>query len=301
PRCSRLVHRTVRLTHGPPQKGSAMSSTWLITGATSGFGRLVAERALAGGAHVIAVGRRRDRLAELAELAESAPHGQVTPVALDLTAPDAQDVLAEAVRSAGGLDVLVNNAGYGLFGAVEQVDADAARAIFDTNVLANLTVLRATLPALRAARGRILQTSSLIGQFAWPSSGLYSASKGAVELINEALAHELAPTGVKVTIIEPGTFATEFSTSLHVVAPNDVYLPTVGQFLTDFAALPPQAFGDPDTVADAIMAVAELDDPPLRLAVGADAVEHIRASLRSRLAELDRWEHFPRVPAGEPA
>ncbi|MCX4563884.1 SDR family NAD(P)-dependent oxidoreductase [Streptomyces phaeochromogenes] len=275
-----------------------MSSTWLITGATSGFGRLVAERALAGGAHVIAVGRRRDRLAELAE---SAPHGQVTPVALDLTAPDAQDVLAEAVRSAGGLDVLVNNAGYGLFGAVEQVDADAARAIFDTNVLANLTVLRATLPALRAARGRILQTSSLIGQFAWPSSGLYSASKGAVELISEALAHELAPTGVKVTIIEPGTFATEFSTSLQVVAPSDVYLPTVGQFLTDFAALPPQAFGDPDTVADAIMAVAELDEPPLRLAVGADAVEHIRASLRSRLAELDRWEHFPRVPAGERA
>ncbi|MEV0933128.1 SDR family NAD(P)-dependent oxidoreductase [Streptomyces phaeochromogenes] len=278
-----------------------MSSTWLITGATSGFGRLVAGRALAGGAHVIAVGRRRDRLAELAELAESAPHGQVTPVALDLTAPDAQDVLAEAVRSAGGLDVLVNNAGYGLFGAVEQIDADTARAVFDTNVLANLAVLRATLPALRAARGRILQTSSLIGQFAWPSSGLYAASKGAVELISEALAHELAPTGVKVTIIEPGTYATEFSTSLQVIAPNDVYLPTVGRFLTDFAALPPQAFGDPETVADAIMAVAELDEPPLRLAVGADAVEHIRASLRSRLAELDRWESFPRVPVGERA
>ena len=271
-------------------------STWLVTGATSGFGRLVAERALALGAHVIAVGRRRDRLAELAD---SAPKGLVTTLELDVTAPDAQEVLAEVVRLAGGLDVLVNNAGYGLFGSVEQIGADEARAIFDTNVLANLAVLRAALPALRASRGRILQTSSLIGQFAWPSSGLYAASKGAVELISEALAHELAPTGVKVTIIEPGTFATEFFGSVRVVEPNDVYLPTVGKFLEDVSALPPEAVGDPEAVADAIMAVAALEEPPLRLAVGADAIEGIRASLRSRLAELDRWESFPRVPVGE--
>ncbi|MFJ4782341.1 SDR family oxidoreductase [Streptomyces sp. NPDC088794] len=274
-----------------------MPSTWLITGATSGFGRLVADRALAADAHVIAVGRRSDRLADLAD---SAPHGRVTTVPLDITAPDAEEVLTDVVRAAGGrLDVLVNNAGYGLFGAVEQIDAAEARAIFDTNVLANLAVLRATLPALRAAHGRVVQISSLIGQFAWPSSGLYSASKGAVELIGEALAHELAPTGVKVTIVEPGTFATEFATSLHVVAPDDVYAPTVGKFLTDFSELPPEAFGDPDTVADAIIAVTALDEPPLRLAVGADAIENIRASLRSRLAELDRWESFPRVPVGQ--
>ncbi|MGW1212736.1 SDR family NAD(P)-dependent oxidoreductase [Streptomyces sp. NPDC002499] len=276
-----------------------MPSTWLITGATSGFGRLIADRALATDAHVIAVGRRSDRLADLAD---SAPHGRVTTVPLDITAPDAEEVLADVVRAAGGrLDVLVNNAGYGLFGAVEQIGAAEARAIFDTNVLANLAVLRATLPALRAAQGRVVQISSLIGQFAWPSSGLYSASKGAVELIGEALAHELAPTGVKVTIVEPGTFATEFATSLHVVAPNDVYAPTVGKFLTDFSELPPEAFGDPDTVADAIIAVTALDEPPLRLAVGADAIENIRASLRSRLAELDRWESFPRVPVGQGA
>jgi short-subunit dehydrogenase len=269
-----------------------MSSTWLITGATSGFGRLVAERALATGAHVIAVGRRRDRLADLARRARDG-EGRLTPIALDLNTPEAPGALAAAVREAGGLDVLVNNAGYGLFGAVEQIGADEARAIFETNVLANLTVLRAVLPALRASRGRVLQTSSLLGQFAWPSSGLYAASKAAVELISEALAHELAPAGVKVTVIEPGTFATEFATSLTVVAPDEVYAPTVGKFLSDFSALPPQAFGDPDRVADAIMAVVALDEPPLRLAVGADAIEHIRASLRSRLAELERWESFP--------
>ncbi|MFJ4466975.1 SDR family NAD(P)-dependent oxidoreductase [Streptomyces sp. NPDC089424] len=265
-----------------------MSTTWLITGATSGFGRLITERALAAGADVIAVGRRRDRLAELARLA---PEGvRITTVELDLTAPEAEQVLTDAVRTAGGLDVLVNNAGYGLFGAVEQIDADEARAVLDTNVLAHLTVLRATLPALRASRGRVVQTSSLLGQFAWPSSGLYSATKGAVELLSEALAHELAPTGVKVTVVEPGTFATEFAGNLRVVSPADVYAPTVGKFLSDFAQLPPEAFGDPGTVADAVMTVAALDEPPLRLAVGADAVDHIRASLVSRLAELDRWE-----------
>ncbi|MFF7105332.1 SDR family NAD(P)-dependent oxidoreductase [Streptomyces nigra] len=264
-----------------------MSSTWLVTGATSGFGRLVTERALAQGAHVIAVGRRRDRLDELLQ---SAPQGQLTAVELDLTDTKAETVLADTIRAAGQLDVLVNNAGYGLFGAIEEIDAAEARAIFDTNVLANLTVLRAALPTLRASRGRILQTSSLIGQFAWPSSGLYAASKGAVELISEALAHEVAPTGVKVTIIEPGTFGTEFGANLRVVPPTEAYAPTVGKFLTDFSALPAEAFGDPRAVADAIMSVASLDEPPLRLAVGADAVQHIRASLRFRLDELNCWE-----------
>jgi NAD(P)-dependent dehydrogenase (short-subunit alcohol dehydrogenase family) len=122
-----------------------------------------------------------------------------------------------------------------------------------------------------------------------------------VELISEALAHELAPTGVKVTIVEPGTFATEFATNLSVVLPDEVYAPTVGKFLQDFSELPPEAFGDPEAVADAVMAVTALEEPPLRLAVGADAIENIRASLRSRLAELDRWESFPGVPVGDAA
>ena len=260
-----------------------MSDTWLITGATSGFGRLVADRALDRGAHVIAVGRRTDQLEKLAV------GGRVTPVTLDITTPGAQDTLRAAIDAAGGLDVLINNAGYGLFGAVEQIDDAEARAIFDTNVLANLAVLRAALPALRASAGRIVQVSSLIGQFAFASSGLYSASKAAVELLSEALAAEVAPAGVRVTIVEPGTFATEFATSVRVVAPDEVYAPTVGRFLTDFAQLPASAFGDPADVAEAIMAVVNAPEPPLRLAVGADAVAGIRASLQSRLAELDQW------------
>lgn len=266
-----------------------MTSTWLITGATSGFGRLIADRAVRSGAHVIAVGRRTDRLSELAR---SAPEGQVSPLALDLTDPAAQRRLAEAIDAAGGLDVLVNNAGYGQFGAVEQTGAEEVRAVLDTNVLANLTVLRAALPALRASRGRIVQLSSLNGQFAFPGSGLYSASKAAVELLSEALAQELAPTGVRVTIVEPGVFATEFISTAHVVAPDETYAETVGRSVSYFASLSPEDLGAPESVADAIAAVVELDEPPLRLAVGADAVAGVRASLESRLAELRRWESF---------
>ncbi|HEY4457257.1 MAG TPA: SDR family NAD(P)-dependent oxidoreductase, partial [Pseudonocardiaceae bacterium] len=160
-------------------------------------------------------------------------------------------------------------------------------AIIDTNVLANLAVLRAALPALRAAQGHIVQISSFLGQFAFASSGLYAASKAAVELISEALAHEVAPAGVRVTIVEPGQFATDFAASAHVIMPNEVYAPTVGTFLTEHSQLPPSAFGDPAEVADAIVAVVGMTEPPLRLAVGADAVAGIRASLETRLAELD--------------
>ncbi|MCY1144199.1 SDR family NAD(P)-dependent oxidoreductase [Actinoplanes sp. Pm04-4] len=220
---------------------------------------------------------------------------RLTPVVLDVTAPDAQAVLSEVINAAGGLDVLVNNAGYGLFGAVEQISDAQARKLFDTNVLANLSVLRAALPALRASKGRIVQMSSLNGQFAWASSGLYSASKAAVELFSEALAQELAPTGARVTIVEPGVFATEFATSLHVVAPDEVYEPTVGQFLSDFSQLPASAFGDANRVADAVLEVVSMPEPPLRLAVGADAVAGIRASLESRLKLLDGQ------PAAEPS
>jgi NADP-dependent 3-hydroxy acid dehydrogenase YdfG len=152
-------------------------SAWPITGATSGFGRRVAERALQNGAHVIAVGRRAADLPARAGLA---------PLALDIIVPEAEEVL-RAADAAGWLDVLVNKAGYGLFGSVEQTPVAEARAVIDTNVLANLAVLQATLPALRASHGRIVQVSSLAGQFAWASSGIYSASKVAVELLSDHL------------------------------------------------------------------------------------------------------------------
>jgi hypothetical protein len=140
-------------------------------------------------------------------------------------------------------------------------------------------------PPLRALHGRIVQVSSLTGQFAWAPSGLYSASKAAVELLSEALAAEVARPAVRVTIVEPSTFATDFASTAHVVAPDEVYAPTVGEFLTGLSALPPSVFGDS---ADAIVAIAGMAEPPLRLAVGADAIDGIRAALESRPAELEK-------------
>ncbi|MFC0430999.1 SDR family NAD(P)-dependent oxidoreductase [Kutzneria buriramensis] len=260
-----------------------MSDIWLVTGATSGFGRRITDRALASGARVIAVGRRADRLAQLAA---SDPAGQVMPLALDITDPNAELAIAEAIEAAGGLDVLVNNAGYGAFGAVEQIAAAEAKAVFDTNVLAPLAVLRASLPALRASRGRVVQVSSLNGHVAWPASGVYSASKAALELLSESLAIELAPAGVKVTIIQPGLFGTDFAHSSLYVPPAEPYRPTVGKFLQEMSQRPHDSFGDPEAVADAVMTVVAADEPPLRLAVGADAIDGIRTALNARLAEL---------------
>ena len=178
---------------------------WLITGASSRFGRLLAERVAGDGDHVIAVARREDRLRELA-----ADHDSVTPLVVDLTAPDVEQQLRTAIDAAGGLDILVNDAGYGLFAPVEQTPDGEARAVFDTNFFAPLAVLRAALPSLRQNRGRVLQLSSMLGEVAWLASGVYSASKAAVELAMEGLALELAPIGVNVAIVVPGIFCHGF-------------------------------------------------------------------------------------------
>lgn len=208
-----------------------MSKTWLITGASSGFGRLLAERVASSGDQVIAVARREDRLSDLA----SKYRGHVTPVALDLTSSQAGPTVVAAVGDAGSLDVLVNNAGYALIGSIEQCDDAAVRAQFDINFFAALTVLRAALPALRASKGRIVQILSFFSQLAVPGSGLYSASKSA-------------------------------------------------------STLPADAFGDPNVVIDAVLAVVTHRQPPRRLAVGGDAVDEIRNALQTQVDELAEWE-----------
>jgi len=257
---------------------------WLITGASSGFGRLLAERVATSGDRVIAVARRGDRLRELA-----ADHDSVSPLVADLTAPGIEETIGTAIDDAGGLDVLINNAGYGLFSSVEQTPESEARALFDTNLFAPLAVLRAALPSLRKSHGRVVQLSSLLGEVAWLGSGVYSASKAAIEMAMEGLSLELAPLGVKVTIVAPGIMATDFAATSHRVMPNETYAPNVGAFFREFAAQPPEAFGEPSSVVDAILTAVAADKPPLRLAVGTDAVKQIRGSLTSRLAELEQW------------
>ncbi|WP_306213450.1 SDR family oxidoreductase [Actinoplanes sp. RD1] len=259
------------------------NKTWLITGATSGFGRTLALTAAERGDTVIATGRRTDALTDLA-----AQSPRITTVTSDITTPDGITAITDAVTAAGGIDILVNNAGYGLFGAVEQVDDTAARKVFETHVFGPLALLRATLPTLRERHGRVITLSSELAVYAWTGSGLYSASKAAADLITEALALELAPTGVKAIAIQPGTYATEFGpTSVSLaVPPNEVYAPTVGAFFQAFGTKPAEEFGDPREVVDAILHAADTDNPPARIAVGDEAVTTIRQALTARLAEV---------------
>ncbi|MFE2423434.1 SDR family oxidoreductase [Streptomyces hokutonensis] len=258
------------------------AKTWLITGASSGFGRQLAETVAHRGDHVIATGRRSDALNELAQ-----QNSRISTVTADVTTPEGIAAIVAAVETAGGVDVLVNNAGYGVFGAVEQISEDTARAVFETHVFGPLAIIRAVLPSLRSRRGRIINLSSELGAYAWPGSGLYSASKGALELISEALALELAPTGVTSTAIQPGTYGTGFIANAVVEAPNEVYAPSVGAQLAKIGQLGPDAVGDPQDVVEAILLAADAANPPVRLAVGAEALTTIRESLQKQLRELD--------------
>ena len=184
---------------------------------------------------------------------------------------------------------MVNNAGYGAFGAIEQMDDAAVEAQFDVNLFAALTVLRATLPALRASAGRVIQISSFFSRLAVPGSGFYSASKSPLQLISEALALELAPAGVHVTSIHPGYFATEFLESTQVVAPDDIYAGTVGTTLSEVTK---KAWDDPNIVVEAVLNVVAHPAPPQHLAVGQDAVQAVRQALQHQLDELAEWEEY---------
>jgi NAD(P)-dependent dehydrogenase (short-subunit alcohol dehydrogenase family) len=262
-------------------------STWFVTGASSGIGRALAEAAAARGDNVVAVARDPSTLRTL----EQEGGGRVLALAVDVRdQEEVRTAVARALEAFGRIDVVANNAGYGLFGAVEESTDEQARAIFDTNVFGVLHVLRATLPVLRSQRsGHILQGSSYYGRVAHPGVGLLSATKYAVEGLTDALVGELEPLGIKVTLVEPGPTATAFLANLDVAGTIEDYDRTVRQVQKAVGELPPEAFNAPDRVATAILAAVDADRPPLRLVTGSTAVERIRAALRSQLDELDAW------------
>ncbi|KMO93417.1 SDR family NAD(P)-dependent oxidoreductase [Streptomyces roseus] len=261
--------------------------SWLITGATSGIGRELTLQALGNGEVVSAIARDTASLDELAEA-----HGE----RLLLIRADVRD--EEAVREAvtrtlsrfGRIDVVANNAGYGLFGAVEEASDAQARAVFDTNVFGVLNVLRATLPVLRVQRsGHILQGSSIYGQSAHPGVGLLAATKYAVEGLSDALAAEVAPLGIKVTIVQPGMTATPFLSNLDVAAGIDDYDQTVHEVQKGIGELPPSAFSSAARIAEGIRTAVDSPNPPLRLALGTSSATGMRAALAARTADLDNW------------
>lgn len=217
-------------------------------------------------------------------------------VSADVTEPGQLTAAVDAgLAEFGRIDIVVNNAGYGLIGAIEEVSDKAARDLFDVNVFGALNTLRATLPTLRAQRsGHVLNIGSVGGFATAPAAGLYGASKFALEGISEALHGELAPLGVRVTIVEPGGFRTDFlnSSSIQVEPPSIAdYDAGAGPVRESLAAFDGRQPGDPVKAAKAIVDVTEVAEPPLRLQLGADAVERVEAKLDLVRRELDEWRH----------
>ena len=263
--------------------------TWFITGASSGFGRAYAAHALARGYNVVATTRN---VTKLQDLVAQAPD-RVLALKLDVDrAEDAKAAIDAAVARFGRIDVLINNAGYGIIGALEETPEAELRAVMETNFFGAMAVTIAALPTLRAQRfGAIVNMSSLGGQLSFAGAGAYSASKFALEGASEALAQELAPFGVKVLIVEPGAFRTGFAAgALRHMPTIDVYQDVVGPIHVFTREMNNTQGGDPRKAAEAIEKALDADATPLRLQLGDDAVSSVRAHAETLLADIARWE-----------
>jgi NAD(P)-dependent dehydrogenase (short-subunit alcohol dehydrogenase family) len=272
-----------------------MKKTWFITGASRGFGRIWAEAALQRGDNVTATARKFADVSDLKERFGDA----VLPLALDVTNPEqVQQVVHEAYTHFGNLDVLVNNAGVSLFAATEEASDEQIRDLFDTNYLGMVRVLRAALPLLRKqGSGHILGVSSGLGISALPLIGFYCATKWAVEAMHEALAQEVRQFGLKVTLVEPGAYATDFGKSATIADALGPYAEFRRQFLTRLANL---ESGDPDATAEAVLKLVDAEEPPLRLGLGTTILSRARDAYAERLATWEAWEDVSNAAMGEP-
>jgi NAD(P)-dependent dehydrogenase (short-subunit alcohol dehydrogenase family) len=273
--------------------------TWLITGASSGFGRALANAALGRRDHVVVAARDENRLADFAA------HGDAHAVSLDVTdAGQRERAVNQALDRFGHIDVLVNNAGRTQVGAVEETTDDELRSLFELHFFAPAALTRLVLPHMRAqGAGAIVQMSSVGGQITAPGFGAYCATKFALEGLTQALHDEVAPFGIRTLIVEPGAFRTGLfrpGAAYQSVAMPE-YADTVGptrQYVSGGDGLQP---GDPAKAAQAILAALDADDPPLRLVLGGDAVDNIRARLDQLSRELRQWENLSRETAIEDA
>jgi NAD(P)-dependent dehydrogenase (short-subunit alcohol dehydrogenase family) len=274
--------------HGPESD----PRVWLITGASAGLGRALAEAALERGDQVVASARDPKRLADLVE---RHPEDAIA-TRLDVTKPAEAHAAVEAgIAAFDRIDVVVNNAGYGLFGALEELSDEELRAEFETNVFGALNVIRAALPQLRRQRGgHVVQISSLEGVApAVAGESAYAATKFAVEGLAEGLAKDVAHLGIRVTIVEPGPVRTDFAAGAVARAPrSDDYAGSVGKALEWFEGLAGRQPNDPARVAEAIVEVIGAPDPPLRLALGVEAVQAIREKIEGQRQNLDDWERL---------
>jgi NAD(P)-dependent dehydrogenase (short-subunit alcohol dehydrogenase family) len=263
-----------------------MSKTWFITGTSSGFGRLLTEMLLARGDRVVGTLRKPGALDDLKKA-----HGDMLDVVtMDLTDTASIRQAIDKAFAGGRVDVVVNNAGYGLFGAAEEVTDEQIRHVLDTNLTGSIQVIRAAIPHLRGqGGGRIVQVSSEGGQIAYPNFSLYHASKWGIEGFVEAVAQEVRPFGIDFLIVEPGPSKTDFGKGLVSPEPMAVYDDTpVGEIRRGIASGAFEIRGNPDKMARAMIDTVDLDTPPRRLVLGGDAYAHIEAGLGARLDELRR-------------
>jgi len=271
------------------------SKVWFITGTSKGFGRVWAEAALARGDRVAATARRVETLAPLVERYGN----QVAAIALDVTDKAAVGAaIQQAHANFGRLDVVINNAGYGLFGAIEEVSEAEARAQIETNLFGALWVTQAALPIMRAqGSGHIIQVSSIGGVNAFPTVGLYHASKWGLEGFSQSLAAEVAGFGIKVTIVEPGGFATDWGgpsaqRATQMQAYDGARAAIAGFRSTNIP-------GDPDATGPAILKVVDAKDPPLRIFFGSSGLPMTRAEYARRLETWEKWNDVSREAQGD--
>lgn len=262
---------------------------WLITGCSTGFGREIARAALEAGHSVVVTARRVEAVRDLAdEFGDRA-----VAVALDVT--DAAQIAAAvsaAERAFGGIDVLVNNAGHGYLSSVEEGEDAEVRKLFDVNYFGAVDMIKAALPAMRArGSGHIVNISSMTGLVANPPNAYYSSTKFALEAVTEALATEVAPLGIKVTAIEPGAFRTDWATRSMKESSTPIadYADVAARkdLIKQFADHLP---GDPRKVAEAVLMVTELDEPPLRLLLGRDVLKAMREKIAAMSASIEEWK-----------
>jgi NAD(P)-dependent dehydrogenase (short-subunit alcohol dehydrogenase family) len=265
-------------------------STWFITGCSTGLGRALAEAVIREGHNVVATARD---VARVADLAEAHPQ-QVLAVAIDVTRPEQiTDAVLQATQRFGGVDVLVNNAGYGYRAAVEEGDDADVRTLFETHFFGTVAAIKAVLPGMRMRRsGAIVNISSIGAQITPVGSGYYAAVKSAVEGLSGSLRGELAPLGISVTIVEPGGFRTDFAgrSLTQSATVIDDYADTAGQRRKEHDTVHGTQAGDPAKAATAIIAAVEAETPPGFLLLGSDALAAHRRVADARAADVATWE-----------
>jgi NAD(P)-dependent dehydrogenase (short-subunit alcohol dehydrogenase family) len=264
-----------------------MSKVWFITGTSKGFGRIWAEAALARGDQVVATARNPDTLDDLVQA-----HGDsVLALKLDVDDKPAVDAaISKAHSRFGRLDVVVNNAGYGLFGMLEELTEDQIRAQIETNLFGAIWVTKATLPIMREqGSGHIIQVSSIGGVQAFPTIGLYHASKWGLEAFSQSLAAEVADFGIKVTIVEPTGYSTDWSGPSSVQAEHLPAYESTWEKVTKSFSERRSNPGDPDATGPAILEIVDAENPPLRVFFGDGPLNIIREEYAKRISEWEQW------------